>query len=81
MARLRLVKGRRTRYVLVYAMRLFPEDAVARTRGLEVRLQDGTAVTATPHVIEGTTAQIQRQLARSVDAFFELHADLVEPNR
>ncbi|HUI24539.1 MAG TPA: allantoinase [Candidatus Kryptonia bacterium] len=79
MAKLRLIKGRRTRYVLVYAMRLFPEGAVEHLQGVSVTQRDGTTVAVTPHLIEGTAAQIQRQLARSVDAFFELHAELDEP--
>jgi len=78
MAKLQLVKGRTARYTLVYAMRLFPEGTVERAHGIDVSLQDGTIVSVTPHLIEGTSKQIARQLARSIDAFFELHQDLAD---
>ena len=38
----------------------------------QVSLADGTSGHVTMHLIEGTRAQIRRQLMQSVDAFFEL---------
>jgi hypothetical protein len=35
-------------------------------------LADGTAGRVTMHLIEGTRAQIKRQLLQSIEAFFEL---------
>jgi hypothetical protein len=35
-------------------------------------LNDGTTGRVTMHLIEGTRAQIRRQLMHSIDAFFEL---------
>ena len=81
MAKLRLVKGRRPRYTLVYAMRLFREGTIDHAQGIAVARKDGTAASVTPHVIEGTVPQIRRQLARSVDAFFELHEELIDESR
>jgi len=35
-------------------------------------LNDGSSGRVTMHLIEGTRAQIRRQLMQSIDAFFEL---------
>lgn len=70
--KLRLVKGAARRTALVYGMRLFDAKEVAGVDDAQVRLSDGTASRVTMHLIEGTPAQIRRQLLQSVDAFFEL---------
>jgi hypothetical protein len=70
--KLRLVKGAAQRAALVYGMRVFGQDEVATVEDARVRLNDGTAGRVTMHLIEGTRAQIRRQLMQSVDAFFEL---------
>jgi hypothetical protein len=38
----------------------------------QVRRADGNSGRVTMHFIEGTRAQIRRQLMQSIDAFFEL---------
>jgi SH3-like domain-containing protein len=70
--KLKLVKGRQPRSALVYGMRIFPADNVAAIEAARVSLADGTSGHVTMHLIEGTRAQIRRQLLQSVEAFFEL---------
>jgi len=70
--KLRLVKGAVRRTALVYGMRLFDAKEVAGVDDARVHLSDGSASRVTMHLIEGTPAQIRRQLLQSVDAFFEL---------
>jgi len=72
MAKLRVIEGKGRKRVLVYAMRLFEAGEVASVNRGEVRLADGTAAGMTFHVIEGSARQIKRQLATSIDAFFDL---------
>lgn len=70
--RLRLVKGAAQRGALVYGIRLFGEHEVSAVSDAQVRMADGEVGRVTMHLIEGTRAQIRRQLMRSIDAFFEL---------
>ncbi len=69
--RLQLVKGASQRGALVYGMRIF-EGQVVSVEDARVTLADGSAGRVTMHYIEGTRAQIRRQLMQSIDAFFEL---------
>jgi hypothetical protein len=69
--KLHLVKGASQRGALVYGMRIF-EGQVASIEDAQVTLQDGSEGRVTMHYIEGTRAQIRRQLLQSIDAFFEL---------
>lgn len=73
--KLKLVKGAAQRGALIYGMRMFPEGAVGSVDPAMVHLNDGASARVTMHSIEGTRAQIKRQLMRSVDAFFELLPD------
>ncbi len=70
--RLKLVKGASPKGALVYGMRIFEPGAVATVEDARVKLADGSAGRVTMHFIEGTRAQIRRQLMQSIDAFFEL---------
>jgi hypothetical protein len=73
--KLRLVKGAAERAALVYGMRVFAQSDVAGVEDAQVRLNDGSTGRVSMHLIEGTRAQIRRQLMRSIDAFFELLDD------
>jgi len=73
--KLRLVKGAADRAALVYGMRIFAQSDVAGVEDAQVRLNDGSTGRVTMHLIEGTRAQIRRQLMQSIDAFFELLDD------
>jgi hypothetical protein len=70
--RLKLVKGGAQKGALVYGMRIFDDSAVNAIDDAQVTLADGTSGRVTMHLIEGTRAQIRRQLMQSIDAFFEL---------
>jgi len=70
--KLTLVKGSSQRGSLVYGMRIFDQGIVAGVEDARVGLADGTSGRVTMHLIEGSRAQIRRQLMQSIDAFFEL---------
>jgi hypothetical protein len=70
--RLKLVKGAAQRSALVYGMRMFDPGEVIAVEDARVRLADGNPGRVTMHFIEGTRAQIRKQLMQSIDAFFEL---------
>ena len=70
--KLKLVKGAAQRSALIYGMRIFGSAEVALVDDAPVRLADGSQSRVTMHLIEGTRAQIRRQLMQSIDAFFEL---------
>ena len=76
MARLRLIQGKGRKRVLVYGMRLFEPGALAKVNRAEVLMADGRKTRVTFHIIEGSIPQIRKQLATSVDAFFELQDEL-----
>ena len=70
--KLKLVKGGASKGALVYGMRIFDDGAVNAVDDARVTFSDGSAGRVTMHLIEGTRAQIRRQLMQSIDAFFEL---------
>ena len=70
--KLKLVKGGAQKGALVYGMRIFDEGSVTAVEDARVGLADGSSGRVTMHFIEGTRAQIRRQLLQSIDAFFEL---------
>ena len=73
MAKLKLVRGGAPRFTLVYGMRLFPAGEVSLLSAGRVGFTRGEEGRVTLHVIEGTRAQIEKQLLTSIDAFFDLH--------
>jgi hypothetical protein len=70
--KLKLVKGGAQKGALVYGMRIFDDGSVSTIEDAQVTLADGSSGRVTMHLIEGTRAQIRRQLMQSIDAFFEL---------
>ena len=62
--------------VLVYGMRLLPADEVAGVGEAPVRLQNGKEAHVTMHVLEGSREQIESQLKRSIDAFFDFYPEI-----
>lgn len=73
--RLKLVKGAAQKSALVYGMRMFAPGEVIAIEDARVRLVGGESGRVTMHFIEGTRAQIRKQLMQSIDAFFELLDD------
>ncbi len=76
MAKLRLIEGKGRKRVLVYGMRLFEPGVVAKVGRGDVLTAAGDRTRVTLHVIEGSVNQIKKQLARSIDAFFELQDEV-----
>ncbi|MGO9451502.1 MAG: allantoinase [Candidatus Binataceae bacterium] len=70
--KLQLVKGASQRGALVYGLRIFEGAQVLSVEDAQVALAGGASGRVTMHYIEGTRAQIRRQLMQSIDAFFEL---------
>lgn len=71
-SRLKLVKGAAERGALIYGMAVFSPGESLRIEDAVVHLTNGETRRVTMHLIEGTHAQIRRQLMQSIDAFFEL---------
>ncbi len=69
---LKLVKGASPKLTLIYGLRLLDSDSVVSVEDAKVLVKEGNPVRVTMHLIEGTRAQIKRQLMHSLDAFFEL---------
>ncbi len=76
MTQLRLIQGKDRKRVLVYGMQLFEPGTLAKLHRGEVESTDGQRRRITFHVIEGSVSQIKRQLATSIEAFFDLQAEL-----
>lgn len=76
MANLRLIEGRGRKRVLVYGLRLFEPGTVAKVSRGEVVMADGSRSRITLHVMEGSLAQIKKQLVTSIDAFFDLQGEM-----
>ena len=60
------------RWSLVYGLRLVPSGSLKSLRAGEAILKDGSSSEVTLHVLEGSQDEVRAQLARSLDAFFEL---------
>jgi hypothetical protein len=78
MAKLRLIEGKGRKRVLVYGMQLFEHGALATVNRGEIVMADGQRRRVTFHIIEGTVPQIKKQLATSIDAFFDLQDEMKE---
>jgi len=73
MPKLKLVRGGARKFTLVYGMRLFPAREVNMLASGKVGFTSGEEGRVTLHVIDGTRAQIEKQLLASIDAFFDLY--------
>ena len=78
MARLRLIEGKGRKRVLVYGMRLFEPGMVAKVRRGDILMADGQTARITLHLIEGSVTQIKKQLAASIEAFFDLQDEIAK---
>lgn len=57
---------------LVYGLRLLPEGEVKEIQDATLTLVNGNQAHVTMHVLEGSREEVEQQLKRSLDAFFEL---------
>jgi hypothetical protein len=61
---------------LVYGLRLLPEGEVAEVRDATLKLVNGNEAHVTMHVLEGSREEIEAQLKRSLDAFFDFYPEI-----
>jgi hypothetical protein len=61
---------------LIYGMRLLPEGEVTEIHDATLKLANGHKARVTMHTIEGSRQEIERQLKRSLDAFFDFYPEI-----
>ena len=61
---------------LVYGLRLLPEGEVTEINDATLKLANGHEARVAMHVIEGSRAEIEKQLKRSLDAFFDFYPEI-----
>lgn len=61
---------------LVYGLRLLPEGEVKEVGDATLTLVNGHQAHVTMHVLEGSREEIEQQLRRSLDAFFDFYPEI-----
>lgn len=61
---------------LVYGLRLLPEGEVTEIQDATLKLANGHQAHVTMHVIDGSREEIETQLKRSLDAFFDFYPEI-----
>ena len=61
---------------LIYGLRLLPEGEVASIEDAKLKLANGHEAHVTMHIIEGSREEIETQLKRSLDAFFDFYPEI-----
>jgi hypothetical protein len=61
---------------LVYGLRLLPAEEILEVGEAPVTLRNGRTAHVTLHVLEGSKAEIEKQLKLSLDAFFDLYPEI-----
>ena len=61
---------------LIYGLRLLPEGVVTEIKDATLKLATGHEAHVTMHTIEGSRQDIERQLKRSLDAFFDFYPEI-----
>lgn len=61
---------------LVYGLRLLPEGEVKEIEDAKLKLGNGNEARVTMHVLEGSRAEIEKQLKQSLDAFFDFYPEI-----
>ena len=61
---------------LVYGLRLLPEGEVTEIQDATLKLANGHQAHVTMHMIEGSREEIETQLKRSLDAFFDFYPEI-----
>ncbi len=61
---------------LVYGLRLLPEGEVTEIQDATLKLANGHLAHVTMHMIEGSREEIETQLKRSLDAFFDFYPEI-----
>jgi hypothetical protein len=61
---------------LIYGLRLLPEGEVTEIQDATLKLSNGHQAHVTMHSIEGSREEIETQLKRSLDAFFDFYPEI-----
>jgi hypothetical protein len=61
---------------LVYGLRLLPEGEVTGIEDATIKLANGNDAHVTMHTLEGSREEIETQLKRSLDAFFDFYPEI-----
>ncbi|HUB50528.1 MAG TPA: hypothetical protein VL986_00080 [Terracidiphilus sp.] len=61
---------------LVYGLRLLPAGEVISMEDATLKLANGHEAHVTMHTIEGSREEIETQLKRSLDAFFDFYPEI-----
>ena len=61
---------------LIYGLRLLPEGEVVGIEDAKLKLSNGHDAHVTMHTIEGSREEIETQLRRSLDAFFDFYPEI-----
>ncbi len=61
---------------LVYGLRLLPEGELTEIQDATLKLTNGNTAHVTMNTLEGSRAEIERQLKRSLDAFFDFYPEI-----
>ena len=62
--------------VLVYGMRLLPEDEIGQIGDAVINLKNGREARVTMHVLEGSKEAIEKQLRTSGESFFDMYPEI-----
>lgn len=61
---------------LIYGLRLLPEGEVTQIQDATLTLANGHQAHVAMHSIEGSREEIEAQLKRSLDAFFDFYPEI-----
>ena len=61
---------------LVYGLRLLPADELSEVGDATLKLKNGREALVTMHTLEGSKADIEKQLKTSLDAFFDFYPEI-----
>ena len=61
---------------LIYGLRLLPTEDLDAVEGAVVKLKNGKTTRVTMHLLNGDPSSIQKQLAQSLEAFFDIYPEI-----
>jgi hypothetical protein len=61
---------------LIYGLRLLPAEELEGVEDAVVKLKSGKTARVSMHLLHGDESSIQKQLAQSVEAFFDIYPEI-----
>ena len=61
---------------LIYGLRLLPAEELEGVEDAVVKLKSGKTARVSMHLLHGDQSGIQKQLAQSVEAFFDIYPEI-----